>query len=76
MLPPFIPYIPLKHPDDLLPIPHTHRPESTQDVCAEWLADDMPTASAGRAISILSQLARWFNVLRFRMRRIEKETNC
>jgi len=82
MLPPFAPYIPLKHPDDLLPIPQTRRSHATPDVWVEWLADDAPPASAARAISILSKLARWLDALRFRQSRrtkmpmIERETTC
>ncbi|MBI5035183.1 MAG: hypothetical protein HZB51_32050 [Chloroflexi bacterium] len=82
MIPPFAPYIPLKHPDDWLPIQQTRQAQPTPDVWVEWLADDAQPPFDARAISILSKLARWLDALRFRQSRrtkmsmIEKETIC
>ena len=65
MIPPFVPYVPLRHPDDLLPIESTCRVVPTPDIWVEWFEANAEPSSTARAIPILSKLATWFDPFRF-----------
>ena len=61
MFPPFPPYLPINHPDDLLPIQPTRRAPSSEDVWAKWLAEDYQAKSQPQ---ILSMKDRFFQPAR------------
>lgn len=80
MVPPYMPYIPLRHPDDWLPIQSTRRTQSDPEIWLEWFEHDTQSVSSASVVPLLGKFARWLEAFRFRrrtkIRMIEKEIGC